>query len=48
MQADSIGNTAMHLAVLTKDLEMVMLLDSRGADASKANNDGVTPIDLAG
>jgi ankyrin repeat protein len=43
-QCDAEGNTAMHFAVMTKSIEMVMLLDSKGGQADIANGEGETPI----
>lgn len=41
------GNTALHLAVIAKQLEVVKYLVGRGASVSERNNDGNTPLDIA-
>ncbi len=44
---DSAGRTPMHIAVSSKNLPLVRLLDQYNADASIKNNDGINPIDIA-
>jgi len=41
------GNTALHIASLTQDQEMIGLLIPAGASINIQNNDGDTPLDLA-
>lgn len=41
------GNTALHLAVIAKQLEVAKYLVGQGASVSERNNDGETPIDIA-
>lgn len=45
--ANSGGNTALHLAVIAKQLEVAKYLAGQGASVSVRNNDGETPIDIA-
>ena len=44
---DSAGRTPMHVAVSSKQIQMVRLLDLYNADASVKNSDGISPIDIA-
>lgn len=41
------GRTALHLAVIGGHTELVRRLAEAGADASVADNDGLTPLDIA-
>lgn len=41
------GNTALHLAVIANQPEVVKYLVGQGASVSERNNDGETPIDIA-
>lgn len=45
--ADRFGNTALHLAVQYKQLDICRLLVEAGADASIQNEDRLTPVDIA-
>ena len=44
---DNMGNTAMHFAIMTSDLEIVKLLDSKGADPTVRNGSYQSSIELA-
>ena len=44
---DSQGNTAMHLAVMTGNLNVVKLLDQYNADASIENEQGSSAIEIS-
>lgn len=45
--ANSGGNTALHLALIAKQLEMAKFLADKGASVSMRNSDGETPLDIA-
>ena len=46
-QKDAIGNTALHLAVCTNNVEVITLLLSAGTDIKSLDNWGRTPLHLA-
>lgn len=46
-QKDAIGNTALHLAVCTNNIEVITLLLSAGTDINSLDNRGRTPLHLA-
>ena len=44
---DSTGNTPMHMAVASKNLPIIRILDDNGADARIKNQDNFSAIDVA-
>ena len=46
-QKDAIGNTALHLAACTNNIEVITLLLSAGTDIKSLDNWGRTPLHLA-
>ena len=44
---DNMGNTAMHIAILTSELDIVKTLDSNGCDATVKNGSYQSSIELA-
>ena len=47
LAVDITGNTAMHIAVMNRCIEMVRLLDQNGANATVKNSDGLSAIEMA-
>ena len=41
------GNTAMHFAIMTENLDMVKFLDSNGCDATIKNGGNLSSIEFA-
>jgi hypothetical protein len=46
-QKDAVGNTALHLAACTNNIEVITLLLTAGTDINSLDNSGRTPLHLA-